>query len=481
MSASSPVSVEVSTASFVTRLRSTVFSDVRYRGVATAVLTGGAARALASALTLISLPLALRYLGAERYGIWATVASVSVWINLLDLGIANSLTNLVARAYAQGSQKAAARAFSNALALTCAAAVAAGCIFVFIWQRVKWVELFNASPALWQEVRWTVLVAAFLMLAGLPLNLTGKVLAGYQELHIYNQSVAAGAVCNLAGLGLGIAERASMPVLFLFSFGGTSAVSCGLLLWLVLRHKPWMLPRRALLHRPTSSALLNSGWSFFLIQVAAVVVFSSDNIIVSHYLGAAQVTPYSVTWRLVGFAAVLQSLLFTALWPAYTEAHARGDVGWIRRTYRKTMQTTLALNFGCALVLVCVGRPLIRHWAGAAAVPSRPLLLAMACWSVVGGLTMVQSCLLAALNRTRAQALLSVIACCVNLTISILLVTRIGSLGVILGTLVSYLTVLVIPQTLIVSRALNALSAECGRDHRRSSGRIFRSRVVSSP
>ena len=44
------------------------------------------------------------------------------------------------------------------------------------------------------------------------------------------------------------------------------------------------ISRPSLLDRSTSRELLNSGSSFFLIQVAAVVVFSSDNIVVSHYL-----------------------------------------------------------------------------------------------------------------------------------------------------------------------------------------------------
>ncbi len=89
--------------------------------------------------------------------------------------------------------------------------------------------------------------------------------------------------------------------------------------------KPWLLPRPSLIDRRAIRELLSSGSSFFLIQVAGVVVFSSDNLVVSHYLGAAEVTPYSVTWRLVGVAALLPSLIFPALWPAYAEAYARRD------------------------------------------------------------------------------------------------------------------------------------------------------------
>ena len=56
----------------------------------------------------------------------------------------------------------------------------------------------------------------------------------------------------------------------------------------------------------------------------------------------------------------------------------------------------------------------------------------------------------AALNRTREQAFLSIVAAVVNLSLSIALVRHIGSLGVIGGTILSYVFVLVIPQSLIV-------------------------------
>lgn len=42
--------------------------------------------------------MAVRYLGPERYGVWATVTTTAVWLNLLDLGIANTLTNHISPA-----------------------------------------------------------------------------------------------------------------------------------------------------------------------------------------------------------------------------------------------------------------------------------------------------------------------------------------------------------------------------------------------
>jgi O-antigen/teichoic acid export membrane protein len=324
-------------------------------------------------------------------------------------------------------------------------------------------KVFNVSarvPA--AEVRNTVLVAVVLMLLGLPCNLGGKLLAGYQELHRQNYAACAGAIAGVLGLAAGIALRVSMPTLFVMSVGCLTFASLANLIFVIRWHKPWLLPRSSLLDRATSRELLKSGSSFFLIQVAAVVVFSSDNVVVSHYLGAAEVTPYSVTWRLVGLAAVLQSLIFPALWPAYAEAYAKGDYGWIRRTFSLTMRGTVALNVCGVVVLVVFGRTLIRLWAGPSAVPALSLLLAMGVWALINGFMSVESCLLAALNRTREQAFLSIVAALVNIVLSIALVRHIGSLGVIGGTILSYVFVLVVPQSMIVRRLFKSELAPDG-------------------
>ena len=426
-------------------------SSSRYGRILKAVCSGTAARVLSSGLTLVSLPLAVRYLGAERYGVWATVATTAVWINLLDLGIANTLTNHISRAYALDDKRSAARYFTNALLLTCAVAISVGISLAWLLPRIDWLRLFNISGNLSAvEIRDTVAIACALTLLALPCNLVSKLLAGYQELHRNNYAVAIGSLANLGGLALGVALRVSMPVLFLMSAGGLTLATVMNLILVVGRQKPWLLPRASLLDRPAMSELLSSGSPFFLIQVAAVVVFSSDNLIVSHYLGASAVTPYSVTWRVVGLGAVLQSLIFPALWPAYAEAYARHDFSWIRRTFALTMKGTLALNLLCVAVLLLFGRSLIRMWAGPAAVPTHALLLAMGIWAVVNGFMSVESCLLAALNRTRVQAALSIAAAAVNIALSLALVRHIGALGVIGGTILSYLIVLVIPQSLIV-------------------------------
>ena len=193
-----------------------------------------------------------------------------------------------------------------------------------------------------------------------------------------------GAVASLAGLALGIALHVSMPTLYIMSLGAITFATMVMML-LVLWQKPWLLPRSSAVDLRSIKQLFDSGSSFFLIQVAAVVVFSSDNLIVSQYLGASEVTPYSVAWRLAGLSALLQTLIFPALWPAYAEAYAKHEYTWIRRTFAMTLKGVVAFNVICAAGLVLFGKTAIRVWAGRAAVPGTYLLIAMGGWIVVNG------------------------------------------------------------------------------------------------
>ena len=438
----------------------------RGRRIAAAASSGAAARVLSSLLTLVSLPLAVRYLGAERFGVWATVTSTVVFLNLLDLGIASTLTNHIAKSYAVGDREHAARYTANALALTASLAGLAGLALAAVWQHIDWMVLFNVASSMPRsEVSGTVAVASALVLIGLPASLGSRIFAGYQEVHLNNLVVGIGAVANLAGLFLGIALRVSMPVLLAMSAGCVTLCNFAVLGGMLVGYKPWLRPRFALIEWPLARDLLSSGSAFFLIQIAGAVVFSSDNLVVGHYLGAAQVTPYNVTWRLVALTAVLQSLVFPALWPAYAEAYARHDYAWMRKVFRLTLGGTLALNLACAVVFIAMGKTLIRWWAGPAAVPTTALLATMALWSVISGFMTVESCLLAAVNRTREQGALSIVAAAVNLGLSIVLVQRIGAVGVIAGTIASYLLVLVVPQSMIVRNVLRTSLEEKSRSN----------------
>ena len=51
---------------------------------------------LSLVLSLVYTPMLLNYLGSEKYGLWATILSITSWINYCDVGIGHGLRNLLA-------------------------------------------------------------------------------------------------------------------------------------------------------------------------------------------------------------------------------------------------------------------------------------------------------------------------------------------------------------------------------------------------
>jgi O-antigen/teichoic acid export membrane protein len=227
-----------------------------------------------------------------------------------------------------------------------------------------------------------------------------------------------------------------------------------------LWNKRWLKPNPSLVSFSLANELLNSGVGFFILQVAGLIAFNSDNLIITHFLGAAEVAPYSVTWRLAGYSAVLQTAVFPSLWPAYSEAYAARDFVWLRRTYWRAVRVALGSTAVAVVILALFGRGLISWYVAPSAVPGESLLLAICAWTLINSVMDLQYCLLIATNRVKLLGTLSAAAAVVNILISIYLVQRIGSLGVVFGTILSYSLVLITPQTFMVHRLLYRQSVE---------------------
>jgi O-antigen/teichoic acid export membrane protein len=221
------------------------------------------------------------------------------------------------------------------------------------------------------------------------------------------------------------------------------AANFACLLWICFLSKPWMMPRFSNFRTAYLGKIFRSGMLFFLTQIAGLVVMNSDNLVISHFLSPAQVTPYNVTWRLTNYGSSLLSLITPALWPAYAEAFVKGEQHWMRQAYLKSQRVTLLVLGAVALVMGLTGKFIINIWAGPKAVPSTSLLVLMCIWMIIFGVTMNQSTLIGATGRVGKQAIYALVASASNLALSMWWVQTLGLTGVILGTLVSYLIFIV--------------------------------------
>ena len=68
-----------------------------------------------AAIVFIMLPLTLKMLGPYNNGVWLTISSILVWIDLLDIGLGNGMRNAVAKHCAEGNHEKVKETVSSTL------------------------------------------------------------------------------------------------------------------------------------------------------------------------------------------------------------------------------------------------------------------------------------------------------------------------------------------------------------------------------
>ena len=88
-------------------------SKERYRRIAVTAISAVGAKGIGIVTVLISVPLTVEYLGAERFGLWMTISSISALLSFSDFGMGGGLLNAIAQADGAGNRVTAQKAFSS--------------------------------------------------------------------------------------------------------------------------------------------------------------------------------------------------------------------------------------------------------------------------------------------------------------------------------------------------------------------------------
>src|SRR5207244_10513872 len=117
----------------------------RHRRLLLTGLTSVGARGVSVLNVLISVPLALAYLGTERYGLWMTITSFVALLNFADLGLGNGLINAISEANGKDDREAARRYVSTAFFSLIVIGLSMLCLFLIVYPYVRWNRFFNVS------------------------------------------------------------------------------------------------------------------------------------------------------------------------------------------------------------------------------------------------------------------------------------------------------------------------------------------------
>ena len=427
----------------------------RNRRVALSALSSGLAWVTSVATTLVMVPVVLRHLGAERYGVFATITAIAGLVGWADLGIGNGLMSEVAAAQGRDDSGSIARAVSTAFFALLGLSVLLAALFGSLYPFVPWSSVFNVAGRGASGVGAAAAAFAAGVLLALPLGVVQRAEMGMQETFVASAWQALGSLLGLAGVVVAVTVGASLPYIVLAVSVAPALALAGNGVQLFFRRRAWLRPTLRNVDRDSAAGLLRVGLLFFVLQIAVAVAYESDALVVTQILGPAAVTTYSVTMRVFLVVPAFAGFVLAPLWPAYGEAISRGDAQWVRHTLRRALWGGLLLSISGAGALALVARPLIHAWAGFR--PPLLLVVAAAIWIVVMTTGAVLAAFLNGARVVRAQVVLALLMMTTNLGLSIAFTRWVGVSGVIWGSIAAESGVVVIIVTVLAPRVLRRL------------------------
>jgi len=420
-------------------------SKERYRRIVISSTTSLFTRSFTMLASLIIVPLTLNYLGSEQYALWASLTSFVTWIALFDFGIISGLVNALSEANGKNDQAAASGYVSSAFFLLIGIVGIIAAIFIGIVPFVNWASVFAVEGIIPSSlVTLCVIAAVAPVLLGMPFSIVRQIYAGYQKIYIGNAFYVIGVALMLIGIYLAVTFNAQMPVLLLIYGGATIVVSIINMVYIVKVEMPWLRPRLRFFSASSVRRLMRTSVPLFLFQLGALLINSTQPIILAHRTDLDTVTDYSIWMRLFTLTGTVMVLSTSSFLPTFRESYERGEHAWMRTSFKRMMYVRMSIALAGAMLVLIVGNEFLSIWLRQANIQfSTQIWIATFILMVVSAWSTGFSELLTIMDKIWVQVVLVLI----NGTMVILLTYWLSPEFGVLGAIVAYGFMVVIIQS----------------------------------
>jgi len=360
------------------------------------------------------------------------VASMTAYLQLLDLGYGNGLVRQVTQADARGDEEGMNAALSTFLFVYLGiGTVALGAVVLLASFALP--RFPNLSPGEVRTAQLVLLIVGARAAIAFPMSVFGSITTARQRfaltgsIAIVVALVQGAATYLLLRAGYGLVPLVSATTLIAIASYG-AYIAAALVTFPGLR----LSPRRfslAQAREVTSFSLY-----LFLISLAIQFGYNVDNLIIGAFVGTSAVAVYAVAFRLADYQRQLCNQFNGLLFPVVVRFSAADEIDSLRATLVDGTRIALGLIAGVTLCLVTFGDRLVLLWMGAGFAESIPALYTLAAAGVVLVAAGPLGNLLLARGRHRVVAFSCLGEAILNLVLSIWWVRHYGIVGAAAGT-----------------------------------------------
>jgi O-antigen/teichoic acid export membrane protein len=198
-----------------------------------------------------------------------------------------------------------------------------------------------------------------------------------------------------------------------------------------------LAPSIKLINLSYAKNLLNIGGAFFFLQIGALVLLQTDNIVITHVLGPQYVTDFNIAYKLFAVFTSVFTIIISPFWTAFTDAYAKKDFVWIQKSMRRIKEVCAVLAVIVILVLV-FSKWIFAMWMGDLANIPFSLSLSLAVYVIFFMWHNAHVYLLNGIGRVKRQLIVATIMTSLNIPLAIYLGEQIGLAGIVTANTIVY-------------------------------------------
>lgn len=406
--------------------------------LASDMIISGICKPISMIIGYIYVPIALDYLGIEKYGIWSTILTILSWISYFDIGIGNGLRNKLTESLSKKDGESR-KLVSSAYAFIAIIMICITLIFAAFSSFVNWNRVFGVEHAT-ENLAAIIRISVSFISVNFVLSICKNVLYALQKASIVSIMELSVQVINLFGVlfvkHLFDGNLFVMAVIYGLSMAIVNITASFLT---YIRNKN-VRPNIHYLDLYTGKSLTNLGIQFFIIQICALILFTTDSLMISFLYGAVNVTPYSTVNKLFNAIIGIYAALLSPVWSAVTKAKAEKNVSGLKKIIKKLYLIMIPFAM-CIVILMTFFRPISNIWLGMELNYSAELIAFGGMYCFLNIWTNTHGTIANGLEILKEQILMAVIQAALNIPLSLFFASylNLNSAGILLGTNITIL------------------------------------------
>ena len=331
-------------------------------------------------------PIYIKYLGMEAYGLIGLFAVLQMWLTLLDMGMTPTLNREVARYSAGTHSVESIRDLVRTLEIVCVCVAMLIAIAILLFSKWLAAHWLNAQKLPVSEVANALsvmgLVAALRFVEGLY---RGAILGLQRQVWL---NVVTSLLATVRGVGaIGVLAWVSPTIHGFFVWQLVISVVT-LALFALAVHRAFPYSERPACFSPQAIAGV---WKFaggmFLTTLLALLLTQIDKVLLSRLLSLESFGVYVFAAAVAGVLFQLIGPISQAYFPRLTELTAKGDERAVSVTYHQGAQLMSIMLVPAGLVLIVFGEHLLAVWTGneALARDAAPIVAILATGTILNG------------------------------------------------------------------------------------------------